>query len=132
MKKLISIIALASIFAGFAATDHADAGDNYKYKYKYQYKNAYKPQRGFRFPVPRVHFYAPAPVFVAPPVIVAPPACSYVVEQVWIDPVYSQVFAGYDSCGTPIYHQVVVTPGCYRSAKYKVYPNGAREFVCYL
>ena len=133
MKKLISALAIASLFAGFAAVEEADAGHKYKYKYKYQYKNKYKHKYRYGgrrfFPRPRIHI--PAPVVVAPaPVVVAPPV-TYVFDQVWIEPVYQQVISGYDSCGNPIYHQQIVTPGYYRTAKYRVFPNGAREFVCY-
>jgi hypothetical protein len=34
-------------------------------------------------------------------------------HRIWVPPVYSSVFVGYDLCGNPLYSRVVVSPGYY-------------------
>ncbi|MBI4881412.1 MAG: hypothetical protein HY812_17385 [Planctomycetes bacterium] len=73
----------------------------------------------------------PAPIFIAPPVIL-PPAYHYVYERVWIEPVFEDRVVGYDLCGNPIVQRVLITEGSFRTAQYRVFVNGGREFVAYL
>jgi hypothetical protein len=72
----------------------------------------------------------PEPVVVARPVYVAP--VRYVVDRVYVEPVYSQVCVGYDRCGRPFYRTALIRNGYWRTARYAIQPNGCREFVCYL
>lgn len=145
MKKLVTIAAVAALFSGFALVDNADAGNKYKYKYKYQNKfgSKFKHNNNFRPRYPRVKYNLPfggkivAPAFYpAPPVIIAPPpvvpAFTFVFDQVWIEPVYNQIISGYDSCGNPIYQQVMSQAGHFRTAKYQLYPSGRRIFIGYV
>lgn len=139
MKKLISIAVVAALVSGFALADDAAADSKYKYKYKYQ--NKFGGNHGpiypkVKFPLPFggkivAPAFFPAPrTIVAPPPIIAP--FTFVYDQVWIEPVYTQIVAGYDHCGNPIYQQVMSQAGHYRTAKYQLYPSGRRIFIGYV
>ncbi|MFH0946062.1 MAG: hypothetical protein V2A76_12755 [Planctomycetota bacterium] len=68
----------------------------------------------------------------APVVFPAPMPCTYVVEQVWIEPVTETRLVGYDVFMNPIYENVIVAPGSYQNAQYRLHMDGSREFVTYL
>ena len=56
-------------------------------------------------------------------------AYQIVVEQRWCPPVYRDVTVGFDACGTPIRRSVLVTPGTYKLARYKICPCGEKVFL---
>jgi len=72
-------------------------------------------------------YYGPAPVAYAP--VIAVPAYQVIYQQIWVSEQFEDVLVGYDVCGNPIYQQVLIAPGGYRTAAYKVYAGGSQEFI---
>ena len=69
----------------------------------------------------------PQPSFVAPPV-----TCGIETDRSWVAPVHQTVLTGYDHCGRPIYQQVCVSQGYWRTAQYRVSSCGERTFIGWL
>ena len=146
MKRPLAILALAALFTGMSADD-ADAqkvkkkfvnktvhrnhfGQKVVHKQKFVKvrRNGFARHRGFR---PGFGFGVSigAPVIHRPVVV---PAFTFVNRQIWVPEQTERVVVGYTACGNPIVDAVVVQPGFYRTARYKVYPTGSQVFVGYV
>lgn len=68
----------------------------------------------------------------APGIYPEPVAYTYSYEQIYVSPVTETRQVGVDLAGSPIFQEVVLSSGYYRTAKFIVFPDGRREFVQYL
>lgn len=142
--KTLLISSLAVLVFGVAGVQSAEAG----HKHKTVVVNVGGPGFGFGYySGPKWHRpvrpICPPPVYVTPvypaPIVIAP-VCppvhvhsfAIVCEQEWVPPVYNTVVVGYDHCGKPVYSQVCVQAGYYRTAKYQVCGCGQRIFLGYV
>lgn len=153
MKTTLALLTAAALFAGFSA-ETAEAA---KVKQKVVTKTIHKSPFGHKVvekdKVVTVHRTGPSfghvhhshhapshgfsasfsfgrPVYAAP--VVYAPQYHYIHKQIWVPAVTQQVIVGYGPCGTPLYDTVVVTPACYKTARYKVFPSGPQIFVGYV
>ncbi len=139
LKNLILVssaaLALTIVAAPTASAGHTSVRVNVNVghaSFGFARGGCYRPYRPVCAPivVAPLPVYCPAPVYCPPPVYV--PVWHVENERVWIAPVYSTVFAGYDACGRPIYRQECTTPGYWRVAQYRVSDCGERVFIGYL
>ncbi|MFH0944571.1 MAG: hypothetical protein V2A76_05175 [Planctomycetota bacterium] len=126
---LKTILLVSAISLGFAATGsaqpafhHAGFGWSSHHGSSFGFSASWGGHRGGHggwshharpYPV-----YAPvyAPVYVAP--MVHTHVFTISTRRVWVDPVYSQQFVGYDCYGQPIYQSVCVRQGYWRDVRY--------------
>lgn len=123
MKK--PLVLLLVVLGGLLlATDTAAAhGSKYKYKFKFKYQHG---------PTHVTHVTPHCGLVVAPAPVVVAPAWHYVHRRVFVPAVTQNLVVGYQPCGTPVVRSFVVTPACYKMARYKQFSTGASVFVGYV
>ena len=131
IKRMLAPLFAASVIA-LGSAETAEAGSKWKPGHAvgfqpanpsiqvgspYRFQPRVHPRRGFLTPIRR----APAAQHVH--------AFQVVVERRWCPPAYRDVTIGFDPCGTPITRAVMVTPGAYKLARYKICGCGSKVFL---
>lgn len=138
MKSSVKTLLVApfALVLLLAAADTADAAHRRNFGVSFGWSN-HHGSFGFaagRYgsPPPRIYGgFCPTPVVpvYAPPVHVHDFCVT--TRSIWVEPVYEQVFCGYDCYGRPIYRSVCVREGSYRTARYNTCGCGHSVFLGY-
>ncbi|MFG0320406.1 MAG: hypothetical protein ACF8XB_24255 [Planctomycetota bacterium JB042] len=148
MKTTLALMTVAALFTG-ASADSAEAAKvknkvvtktvhrdpfGHKVVQKQKFVKVRKYGYGHHHHFRRPHGFSASVSYGAPivqPVVVAP-RYHFIHKQIWVPAVTNQIVVGYSQCGSPLYDTVIVTPACYKTARYKVYSTGAQVFVGYV